>query len=396
MREYHALLAPSSAARWLKCPPSARLGEGEPEKTSTDAEKGRLAHAIAELKARKKFFPLSKKTYTSQLNKLQSDPLYEKVMDGYTDQYVEVLTEHAMSFKSQPFIALETQVPIGLITGETKEDGSPATGTADCIQIGDGVLWVTDYKNGSGIPVSAVENPQMMLYGLAALILYRPLFGDTIHTVRTTIVQPALNSVSDWEISRAELETWGRDKVAPIAALALKGEGELNPGEWCKSHFCPVRHKCRALANSALSLEEFKLSLPSTLSPSEIGNILERGELLVSWYNDVKEYGLKEILAGHEIPGWKAVEGRGGREWTGGVDATFPALIAAGLEEALLWERKPVTPPALEKVVGKKVYEEVVKPHVTKVPGKPTLAPESDKRPAYNPAVIAFATTNNE
>jgi len=390
--EYHALLSPSSAARWINCPPSVRLGKGIPQETSQYAEAGRLAHSIAELKARKKFFPMSSRAYNSQLKKLQGSPYYEKVMDGYTDIYVETLAVHAMSFKEMPFTALETEVPIGLITGEKKADGSPAGGTADCIQLGEGVLWVTDYKNGSGNPVPAEDNPQMKLYALGALALYRPFYGGTIRTVRMTIVQPALNDIKDWEISREELEAWGRDVAAPAAAKAWAGEGEPTPGEWCKSHFCPLRSTCRARANSALSLEEFKRSLPATLSPSEIADVLTRGGLLMSWYNDVKDYALQEILAGREIPGWKAVEGRGSRDWDN-LDTAFEDLKQRGIDEAILWERKPVTPPALEKAIGKKTFAEVAGSHVVKSPGKPALAPESDPRSPYNPAAIAFGAS---
>ena len=392
--EYHALLSPSSAARWLNCPASVRLSESIPEETSSYSEAGRLAHSIAELKARKKFFATSKRSFTSQLNKLQANPLYEKVMDDHTDAYVDELTEHAMTFKEPPFIALETEVPIGLITGEKKGDGNPSGGTADCIQIGEGVLWVTDYKNGSGIPVSAEDNPQMKLYALGALALYRPFYGDTLHTVRMTIEQPALNNISTWETTREDLEAWGRDVVAPAAALAWAGEGEPNPGEWCKSHFCPVRAACRARANNALSLEEFKRSLPETLSPTETADVLRRGELLAAWYSDVKDYALDELLKGNDIPGYKVVEGRGSREWDD-LDAAFADLAAQGVEEAMLWERKPVTPPALEKALGKKSFEETAGNHVVKKSGKPALAPESDKRPPYNPALAAFGAPSN-
>ena len=401
--EYHAKLSPSSAARWINCPPSMRLGESIPDKSSEDAERGRLAHSIAELKARKKFFTMSKRTYTSQLNKLQANPFYEKIMDDNTDAYVEELTEHAMTFKMSPVFAPEIEVPIGLITSEKKDPAvtgkpedadKPAGGTADCIQIGEGVLWVTDYKNGSGIPVSAEDNPQMKLYALGALALYHPFYGDSIHTVRMTIVQPALNNVSTWETTRDALEAWGRDVVAPAAALAWAGEGELKPGEWCKSHFCPIRATCRARANSALSLEEFKRSLPATLSPTETADVLRRGELLAAWYSDVKDYALDELLKGNDIPGYKVVEGRGSREWDD-LDAAFADLSTRGVAEAMLWERKPVTPPALEKALGKKSFEETAGNHVVKKPGKPALAPEPDKRPPYNPALAAFGAPSN-
>lgn len=387
--EYHARVSPSSAGRWLRCPKTIVLGEQFPQGGTKWTEAGRLAHAIAELKARKKFFPMSKRTYNSQLKKYQENPLYEKVMDGYTDVYVETLTEHAMQFKACPFTALESEVPIGVITGEKKENGDPAGGTADCIQIGEGVIWITDYKNGSGTPVSAEENPQLKLYALGALTLYRLFFGDTLHTVRLTIVQPARNSISDWEITREELETWGREVAGPAAAKALSGEGECVPGEWCINHFCPARFTCHALANSALALEEYKNSLPDLLSPTELGAVLERGAQLTSWYSDVKEHAQDMLLKGGEIPGWKLVEGRGSREWAD-QDAAFDALPGRGIDAALLWERKPVTPPALEKALGKKTFGELAEDLVIKRPGKPALAPEHDKRPPYNSAAAAF------
>ena len=94
--EYHARKSPSSAHRWIHCPASIKLSEGIPATTSAYAEAGRLAHSIAELKARKRFTVLNKRTYNAQLKKLQEDPLYVPEMDGYTDLYVETLEQHAM------------------------------------------------------------------------------------------------------------------------------------------------------------------------------------------------------------------------------------------------------------------------------------------------------------
>ena len=140
--EYHAALGPSAAKRWINCPASVSLGAGVEKTTSKYAEAGRTAHELAELKARKRFTPMNKRTYTSQLKKIQAGEFYSSEMEGYTDLYVEVLEQHAMSFAAPPFIALETAVPIGAYTCEMKQDGSPATGTADCIQIGGDTLWI--------------------------------------------------------------------------------------------------------------------------------------------------------------------------------------------------------------------------------------------------------------
>lgn len=403
--EYHADRSPSSAKQWLNCTPSLRLSDGIPRTTSEYAEAGRLAHSIAELKGRKRFEVMSKRTYNSQLKKLQEDPKYVPEMDGYTDLYVETLEQHALSFKSTPFTAFETSVPIGVYTMENKPDGSPATGTADCIQIGEGVLWVTDYKNGAGVPVSAEDNPQIKLYALGALVLYAPIYGNLIQTIKMAIVQPALHSVSDWEISRADLEQWGREVLTPAALMAAKGEGEAKPGDWCK--FCPAKHTCRARAQQMFAVEEkYQNGLPAgmpgaeekspgpLLTDTEVGVALTEAAAIVSWYNDLKEYALTACLDGKEIPGYKAVAGRTSREWDN-LETAFADLQQRGVAEAILWERKPLTPPALEKALGKKPFAEVAADHVIQTPGKPALASVSDHRPAYNAAEIAFGPVAN-
>lgn len=384
--EFHAKLSPSSAHRWLNCTASIALSANVPTTTSEYAEAGRLAHSIAELKGQKRFTAMSKRTFNSQLKKLQEDEHYSAEMDGYTDTYIDVLNEHAMSFSSMPFVAFETPVPL-IYTTERKDDGSPATGTADNIMIGGDTLWVTDYKNGAGVPVDATENPQMKIYALGALRLYAPIYGDTILTIKMTIVQPALKSVSDWEISRAELEAWATDTLLPCAKMAEAGEGEPMPGDWCR--FCPIRNTCRARRDKVLAVEAFGRKLPPALTDAEVGEALTAGAELVSWYNDLKEYALQACLDGKTIPGYKAVEGRGSRAWAD-TDAAIKQLIADGVDEALLYERKPITAPAAEKLLGSSVYMDLCAPLVTKQPGKPTLVAESDKRPAYNAAAAAF------
>ena len=89
------------------------------------------------------------------------------------------------------------------------------------------------------------------------------------------------------------------------------------------------------------------------------------------------------------------VEGRGSRDWTS-QDAAFTALEGRGVEEAMLWERKPVSVAGLEKILGRKAFAELAADLVTKKPGKPTLVPESDKRPDYNPAAVAFGGAAND
>lgn len=399
MPDKHAILSPSAAHRWLHCTPAPRVEAEFPETTSEYAEEGRLAHSVCELAAKKKFTVMNNRTYNSRLKKLKADPKWDDEMLSTAATYVEHLTEHAMRFEHAPYVALEVQVDI--------TDYAPeAFGTCDCIMIGGDELIITDYKHGKGVPVSAQDNPQMLLYALGALKLYRPIYGDMIRRVSTYIDQPRLDSYDGASMTVEELLAWG-ESIKPKAAAAFMGTGEFAPGEWCR--FCRAKAKCRARANQNTALEDFKDCIPlgrsipmqteydatgfkpsNCLTDEEIGALLVRAEGLVAWYNDLKEYALVACLNGKTIPGWKAVEGCSTRAWTD-QDAALEALMAGGVEEAIIYDRVPKTLAQLEKVIGKQRFGELVGGMITKSPGKPALAAESDKRPAYNGAAADFS-----
>ena len=381
----HALLGPSGAHRWLNCTPSARTEEGLPERTSEAAEKGRLAHSVCELLCRKKFTLLKPSAYTKTLKALKADPLWEDEMLSTAKTYVEHLLERYMEFTSPPHVAPEVRVDVSDYVPE-------AFGTCDCVMVGGDELHITDYKNGTGVPVFAEGNPQMRLYALGALKHFSPIYGDTIKRVRCYIDQPRLNSYSSESITVDALLAWGEEVVKPKAQAAFAGLGEHAPGEWCK--FCRAKAQCRARADAHTALEDFKDVVPNggnpLLSNAEIGDILTRGKSLVDWYNAVQEYALAAALRGEDIDGWKAVAGRSVRAWTD-QDAAFSHLEASGTDNALLYERKPLTLAGVEKLLGKAEFAKVAGEFVTTPLGKPTLAPASDKRPVYNSAAADFA-----
>lgn len=408
--EKHALLSASSAARWLTCTAAPRFEEGLPESTSAYAEEGRLAHAVAELKVLKKFTILSSRTYTTRLNKLKKDPLYDPEMDKTTDLYLEHLLEQAMTYNSSPTVAAEVKVDFSDYVPE-------GFGTCDCVMIGGDTLCITDYKHGKGVPVSAERNPQMMLYALGALKRYAPIFGDAVKKVRMSIDQPRLDSYSTDTIMVEELRAWG-DSIKPIAQKAFSGLGEFVPGEHCR--FCRGRAQCRVRANVNTALEDFKGCVPAgsfqagelvpqvhsyvtpggnevhpLLSDAEVGDLLIRGKELMAWYKDLEDYATKALLNGKPIEGWKLVAGRSNRAFTD-QDAAVQAVIAAGYDEALVYDRKPKTLTQLEELMGKKEFAEKIGGFVVKPLGKPTLALATDKREAYNPAASDFAGVTAE
>lgn len=119
---------------------------------------------------------------------------------------------------------------------------------------------------------------------------------------------------------------------------------------------------------------------PTMITMPELGNYLTIAKQLKAWAEDLQEYGLSCTLQGIHVPGWKCVEGRGSRAFKD-TDAAFKALMDNGIDESVLYERVPLTLAKTEKTIGKKLFTELVGSYVEKKPGKPTLAPESDKRP---------------
>ena len=367
----HAILSPSSASRWIHCPPSALLNAEAGDRDTVFTREGTLAHAVAELKARKYFIGMGPQKYGAALKKLKGDELWQDEMDGHTDAYLDALKDIAATFADTPYVALEQRVDFSEYVPE-------GFGTADCIMIGGEVLHIVDFKYGKGVDVSAEDNPQLKLYAVGAILQYMAFYD--IFTVRMTIVQPRIKREPDtWEIEARNLLYWAEHEVKPAAELATKGEGEFAEGDWCR--WCAVRGNCRKRAEAQLELARMDFQKPPTLTDSEVGEALTLGQRLKAWLSDLEEYALSTCLNGGDIPGFKAVEGRSVRAWTD-ADAAFTAARAAGVPEEMLYERKPVTLAALEKIMGKKAFGEALAGFVVTPPGKPTLVKADDRRKA--------------
>lgn len=390
----HALLSASGAGRWLACPPSAKLEEQFPDTESIVAAEGTLAHELAEAKVRNFFFAkeFSKRKLNSTVKKLQANELWNNEMQGYTDEYLDYIKNTALSLKSAPSVRIEQRVYFKEYTLADPADEIEGSGIADCILLYGDTVHVIDFKYGKGVPVKAEHNPQLMLYALGAYQAYRMLYP--VSRAKLTIVQPRLDSISEWECSAEELLKFG-DYVKERAELAVVGRGDFAPGlDTCR--FCRAKALCSARSAENVRLAFFTDKKPPLISNEEVGDYLKKGEDVAKWLEDLKAYALKECLDGKEVPGWKAVEGRGSRDWTD-MDAAFGTLVKGGIApEEMLWEKKPLTLAQVEKMIGKKDFAESVGKYVVKAPGKPTLAKESDKRPAIMNKVTAAEAFKTE
>jgi hypothetical protein len=379
----HALLSASGSHRWIACPPSARLEEQFPDVRSAYAEEGTLAHNLSELHLKKYLGCIHKKDYDAKFQRLSADPLFSPEMMDNVDIYVGLSIERINEARSRSKDAL-ILVEQRLDFSDWVPDGF---GTGDLVIVSDGVLEIIDLKYGKGVPVSAEGNTQMMLYGLGALNKYSFLYD--ISTVRMTICQPRLDSISVGEITVEELLVWAKEVAEPKAQMAMAGEGEFNAGEHCR--FCRAKHTCRARAEANLELAKFDFTDPSLLADDEMGEVLAKAELLQSWVSDVWEYAQTEAVAGRKKwTGFKVVEGRSVRKYADEMKIAQVLVTAGGYTENDIYSRKLIGITDMEKMLGRKKFNELLAGFVEKPPGRPTLVRDMDERSEWNAAAADF------
>ena len=382
----HALLSASAADRWMNCPGSVAATKDLPSTTSVYAEEGTLAHSLCELKVRKLFGipePMPRSKYLEELAVIKANELYSKEMENCSDTYLEHIQSIALRYNTRPYVVVEQRVDFS----EYVPDGF---GTSDCIIIAGSELHIVDYKHGQGVPVSAVENKQLRLYAIGALARYKAFF-PAVETVYLHVVQPRLNNISEWSVAVDALTDWAKQEVAPAAQRALSPDAPFVPGEK-QCRFCGIRATCRARATKNMEVANSPLfqKLPPELSDAEVGAALTIGKDVADWLKKLESYAAKTLETGGTIPGYKLVAGRSNRVW-GDQSKAFDAMRSAGVADALLYDRVPLTVAKLEKVLDKKVFAQVAEPFITKAPGKPTMVPESDPRKPWSAAKADFA-----
>lgn len=338
----------------MNCPPSVVIEQKIPPRVSTYAEEGTFAHELAELSIRSAILhEISEEDFEVKQIKLMANKYYSQAMAGYVmefvnycaEQYAEAKTKGTAFLQSETKVSLEDYIPEGF-------------GTADCIIIGGDTLEVVDLKYGKGVAVYADHNPQLMLYALGALKEFDLIFD--IKQVRCTIVQPRLGNISTWTIAADELKAWAKNEVKPKAQMALKGEGELASGDWCK--FCRAKTRCRKMYEEFLEIAKHEFTDPHELTDLEVEDILLKKSKIVHWLDELTDITMGDMLAERRyFKRIKLVSPEPRREWIDDTELiasrileTCPSLSDEDLFQLSL---KPIT--RIEKLVGKKKLMEI-------------------------------------
>ena len=391
----HALLAPSSAKRWMTCTPSARLEATMPNKDTAYTREGTIAHAMAEgilrhlLETQANGMPEAGEFFETG-GTMIAEFCRTCELEGFDwREMAETVYEHYCRLVYESYLGAKLEDPDAVLLVESKlqlaEFIPEGFGSSDAVLIYGDTLEVFDLKYGKGVKVEAEENAQMMCYALGAYLGPGELYE--INNVRMTIIQPRLRHESSWDMHALDLMQWAEFELKPAARLAFEGKGEQTPGEHCR--FCKVAAKCKAMANYTLGVTEDKTE-PGLMSLEEIAKLLPHFATIKSWINSVEEFALEAALEGDTIPGYKIVEGRSVRKISNAAEA-IQRLEGAGIPaENYLKPAELKTITDLEKTLTKKGFKTILGDLVIKPEGKPTLVEEADPREPFSKAKNDF------
>lgn len=395
----HADISPSGFGRIGYCPASVLLSKYMPDDASEFAAEGTRAHRLAEL-------ALLLRARTPEEDAEWLELLQDKEMAQEVGKYLSVI--RALKPETADLYRVEVRLPLETIT--TERD---AFGTADCVVIKDGTLHVFDLKYGKGIQVDAHNNPQLIIYALAALAEFDPegmWYG--VEMVELHICQPRMENFSNATINREELERKALPVVrksaeralylvehpdelrigAPFLAEEPQGDFAEPSEDICR--FCKAKSKCPMLAKQVAEVVDADFEVLEKAEPAELV-VPQTAERLAfawrflpairMWCDAVEGSMYARMQSGESFPGYKLVAGRAGpRKWADAKAAE--EIVRKALPVSQAYDRKVISPTSAEKFhksgdIGPKHWAQL-QALITRSDGKPVIVVDDDPRPA--------------
>lgn len=384
-------LNPSSADRWVTCTASPRFimanADKLPPSDTVYNQEGTTAHEVA----------------AALLQNREPDPKecptpVTPEMRRHAWDYMEYVNGLGSD------MLVEQMLPLWYSEGRH--------GKVDAAVKATGHFHIVDYKYGQGVIVDPFENLQGAIY---ARLCYR-FISSQQHVngslaeapVSIHIYQPRGRGAEDspfhvWDTTWGEILDFTK-KVTDAAELILSnGDTEFKPSEkacrFCEANLvvqgdapgttkmlCPALQKNVEKAIQVLPPigKKMKFVSAEAVPVEQLIGVLEHGEAIKKWVDDLKEYALGYMKVGGTIEGFKLVLGRqGNRYWVNPEQAAQILLKDTHLREKEVYETSVISPGGAEKLLGKKALTLDLLNLINRSEGKPTIAPVGDKRPVY-------------
>ncbi|MDD4352277.1 MAG: DUF2800 domain-containing protein [Candidatus Gracilibacteria bacterium] len=335
----HSDLAPSAAARWMNCPGSIALSAKMPkEESSSYAKEGTVAHEVLERCLKDP----SINPYDMEGLEIDDFEVDEEMCDGVSFTVDEVRKE----LQKGGTLLVEQQAEI--VPGKIG-------GTLDIAIIKEfEKIIVADFKYGKGIDVSAVENPQLMLYALPLIKKY------DVPEVEFIIYQPRkMDSISRWTCSVEDLEDFEKEVLRCIE-LTEEPNAFTTPGTWCR--WCRAKAICPAvrgdISKALVEVQGKEVIFPDVegLPATAVVRILDIRDTLEKWLDAVTAYAQRTLEEGGSIPGYELAKKRANRVW---IDEAKALAEFSDLEEKA-FKVKIISPAQMEKLAGKERVAKLV------------------------------------
>lgn len=420
----HSRLSASESSRWINCPGAVRAVRElesskaiKPDRSSDAAMEGTAAHLVGERCVEEMLlgaWAISADKYNGMTVWVEPEgdgaDLADETYDP-PDGWVPFEVDDDMIWAVDVFIGHVRGVLESL--GATEADGVPedvqveVEAYADLSHLGRedlggridvritqlmGAMHVIDYKHGRGVPVYPEENTQLMIYGLGDNCNEDMMPEDAV----LTIVQPRCpknEAVASWTVPVPELQLWAAETLIPAAEATDLGDAPCVPGDtqcmWCRaSGHCDAAHD-HALTVAADEFDDLPDEPTEDDAKRAVMSMDMEKVLRIKSLQPFLEGAIKaavaridaELRAGRPVEGWKLVEGKSNRRWKEGAVA---ALKKKRVPASVIYDKKPASFTKVEKA-NKGKYKAIVADLVEKPEGKPTVAPEGDKRPALPP-----------